>query len=92
MTNAVIADDLPAEDVQLVKDTLAKMLAGEFDRFDVFAGPVTDNQGNVVIPDGEKIVQADIDQFAPGAPGLECKYGMYWWNENVTAELPALSE
>ena len=29
--------DLPAEDVQKVKDTLAKMLAGEFGRFDVFA-------------------------------------------------------
>jgi basic membrane protein A len=82
--------DLPAEDVQLVKDTLAKMLAGEFNRFDVFAGPITDNQGNVVIPAGEKIVQNDIDQFAPGAPGLECTYGMYWWNENVASELPPL--
>ena len=30
--------DLPAADLQLVKDTLAKMLAGEFGRFDVFAG------------------------------------------------------
>ena len=39
--------DLPAEDVQLVKDTLAKMLAGEFDRFDVFAGPIKDNTGKV---------------------------------------------
>jgi len=84
--------DLPAEDVQLVKDTLAKMLAGEFNRFDVFTGPITDNQGNLVIPDGVKIVQNDIDQFAPGAEGLECEFGMYWWNENVTAELPALSE
>jgi basic membrane protein A len=82
--------DLPAEDIQLVKDTLAKALAGDFDRFDVFAGPITDNQGNIVVPDGARMQQADIDQFAPGAEGLECEYGMYWWNENVNAELPDL--
>ncbi|MBN1640659.1 MAG: BMP family ABC transporter substrate-binding protein [Anaerolineae bacterium] len=80
--------DLPAEDVQLVKDTLARMLAGEFDRFDVFAGPIEDNQGNVIVPAGEKMEQSDLDQFPPGAPGLECEYCMYWWAEGITAELP----
>ncbi len=84
--------DLPAEDVQLVKDTLAKMLAGEFTRFDVFAGPIKDNQGNIVVPAGEKMEQSDLDQFPPGAPGLECKYCMYWWAEGITAELPELSD
>jgi basic membrane protein A len=82
--------DLPVEDVQLVKDTLAKMLAGEFDRFDVFAGEILDNQGNVIVPAGEKMEQADMDQFPPGAPGLECDYCMYWWAEGITAELPEL--
>jgi basic membrane protein A len=80
--------DLPAEDVQLVKDTLAKMLAGEFTRFDVFSGEIKDNKGNVIVPAGEKMVQADLDQFPPGAPGLECEYCMYWWADGVTAELP----
>ena len=80
--------DLPAEDVQLVKDTLAEMLAGEFTRFDVFAGPIKDNQGNVIVPEGEMMEQADLDQFPPGAPGLECKYCMNWWAEGITAELP----
>lgn len=84
--------ELPAEDVQLVKDTLAKMLAGEFTRFDVFAGEIKDNKGEVIVPAGEKITQADIDQFPPGAPGLECQYCMYWWAEGITAELPSLSE
>ena len=79
---------LPAEDVQLVKDTLAKMLSGEFDRFDLFSGPIVDNQGNVVVPDGERFSQSDIDQFPPGAPGLECKYCMYWWADGIMAELP----
>ena len=82
--------DLPAEDVQLVKDTLAKMLNGEFTRFDVFAGPINDNQGNVIVPAGEKVRQSDLDQFPPGAPGLECKYCMYWWADGITAELPSL--
>jgi basic membrane protein A len=80
--------DLPPEDVQLVKDTLAQMLAGTFNRFDVFAGEIKDNKGNVVVPAGEKMVQADLDQFPPGASGLECKYCMQWWAEGITAELP----
>jgi basic membrane protein A and related proteins len=80
--------DLPAADVQMVKDTLAKMLAGTFNRFDVFAGEIKDNAGNVIVPAGEKMVQADLDQFPPGAPGLECKYCMHWWADGITAELP----
>jgi len=81
--------DLPAEDLQMVKDTLAKMLAGQFNRFDVFSGPIKDNKGNIVVPEGEKMTQNDLDQFPPGAPGLECKYCMYWWADGITAELPA---
>jgi basic membrane protein A and related proteins len=81
--------DLPAEDMQMVKDTLAKMLAGQFNRFDVFSGPIKDNKGNIVVPEGAKMEQADLDQFPPGAPGLECKYCMYWWADGVTAELPS---
>lgn len=80
--------DLPEEDLQLIRDTLAKMLAGEFTRFDVFTGPITDNQGNLVLAEGESLEQADLDGFAQfGSPCTTC---MYWWNENVTAELPSL--
>jgi basic membrane protein A len=75
-----------------VQDTLAKMLKGEFNRFDVFSGEIKDNKGNVIIPAGEKFQQADLDQFPPGAPGLECKYCMYWWADGITAELPQLSQ
>jgi len=80
--------DLPAEDLQLINDTLAAMLAGEFTRFDVFKGPITDNQGNVILEDGVSLEQADLDGFAQF--GSECETCMYWWNENITAELPAL--
>jgi basic membrane protein A and related proteins len=82
---------LPAEDVQKVKDTLAKMLAGEFTRFDVFAGPLKDNTGKELLATGEKLEQSDLDQFPPGAPGAECKTCMYWWNEGITVDLPKLS-
>jgi basic membrane protein A len=82
---------LPAEDLQKVKDTLARMLAGEFGRFDVFAGPLTDNTGKALLPAGSKLEQSDLDQFPPGAPGSECKTCMYWWNEGITSELPPLS-
>jgi len=83
-------DDLPEADVQLVKDTLAKMLAGEFTRFDVFAGPLNDNAGNQLLAEGESLVQADLDQFPPGAPGNECTTCMYWWAEGINAKLPEL--
>jgi basic membrane protein A len=82
--------DLPEEDMKLVRDTLAAALAGEFTRFDVFAGPIEDNKGNTVVPEGGKIEQIDIDCFAGGE--VPCKTGMYWWAEGVTAELPELSQ
>ena len=64
------------------------MLAGEFTRFDVFKGPITDNQGNEVLADGVSLEQVDLDGFAQfGSP---CQTCMYWWNENITAELPEL--
>jgi basic membrane protein A len=84
--------ELPPEVLDEVNAILDKMLAGEFTRFDVFAGEIKDNKGNVVVPAGEKMVQADLDQFPPGAPGLECKYCMYFWADGITAELPKLGE
>jgi basic membrane protein A and related proteins len=82
------AADLPPETIQMIKDTMSQMMAGQFTRFDVFAGEIKDNQGNVIVPAGEKMEQADLDQFPPGAEGLECKYCMKWWAEGITAELP----
>ncbi len=82
--------DLPPEVIEEVRMLLDQMLKGEFTRFDVFAGEIKDNKGVVIVPAGEKIEQADIDQFPPGAEGLECKYCMYWWADGITAELPSL--
>ncbi|MEW5959842.1 MAG: BMP family ABC transporter substrate-binding protein [Chloroflexota bacterium] len=80
--------DLPEADLKLVRDTLDKMLKGEFTRFDVFKGPIKDNQGNEVLADGVSLEQPDLDGFKQfGSP---CKTCMYWWNENISAELPEL--
>ena len=80
--------DLPAADVQLVRDTLAAALAGDFTRFDVFKGPINDNQGNLILADGVSLEQLDLDGFAEfGSPCTTC---MYWWADGITAELPDL--
>jgi len=86
MTSGV--KDLPPEVIQQVEDLLAKMLNGEFDRFDVFAGEIIDNKGNIIVPAGEMMQQTDLEQFPPGVPGQECEYCMYWWADGITAELP----
>ena len=84
--------DLPEADIQMVRDTLAKMLSGEWDRFDTFAGPITDNTGKEVLAEGAKLEQSDLDQFPPGAPGNECATCMYWWADGITVELPKLEQ
>jgi basic membrane protein A len=81
--------DLPAADVQMVKDTLAKMLAGTFNRFDVFAGPITDNTGMEILAAGAKLQQSDLDQFPPGAPGSECTICMHWLADGINGTIPA---
>jgi basic membrane protein A len=80
--------DLDPEVIAMVKDTLAKMNAGEFNRFDVFTGPIKDNQGNVVLPEGQSLEQVDLDAFPEY--GLPCTIPqcMKWWAEGITAELP----
>lgn len=78
--------DLPPEVIQEVRDLVAASLAGDFNRFDVFTGPINDNQGNLIVPAGEHLEQADLDQFPEY--GLGCTYCMKWWAEGITAELP----
>ena len=79
---------IPDEDLAMIKETYMKFLSGELDRFDVFSGPITDNQGNLVVPEGVSLKQEDLDGFKEF--GSECETCMYWWNENISAELPSL--
>jgi len=74
--------------IQEVRDLLAQMEAGTFTRFDVFKGPINDNKGNVVLPEGQSLEQVDLDAFPEF--GLPCSIDvcMKWWAEGITAELP----
>ncbi len=78
--------ELPPEVIQEVRDLMAQTLAGEFTRFDVFSGPINDNQGNLIVPEGKALEQVDLDAFPEY--GLGCEYCMKWWAEGITAELP----
>jgi basic membrane protein A len=78
--------DLDPAVIAEVKDLMAKSLKGEFTRFDVFSGPINDNQGNLVVPAGETLQQVDLDAFPEMEVG--CTYCMKWWAEGITAELP----
>lgn len=80
---------LPAQNIVLVRERLNEALSGEFDRFDVFTGPITDNQGNLVVPAGQSLSQADLVGFEQF--GSDCEICMYWLNENIFAELPELA-
>ena len=81
--------DLPAEDLKLIQDTVKAALAGQFTRFDVFKGPIKDNKGNEILAAGVSLEQADLDGFKEfGSP---CKTCMYWWADGITAELPKLN-
>jgi basic membrane protein A len=84
--------ELPEEVVQTVQEKVEQMLAGELNRYNIWCGPITDNTGELVVPEGECLEYADFDQFPPGSPGLECEYCMHWYADGITAELPEISE
>ena len=73
---------------------LDAMPAGEMTRFDVFTGPINDNKGELVIPEGVSLTQSDlegIDAEFGAALGREgCTVCMNWLAEGVSpdAELP----
>jgi len=83
---AEIAEDVIAGTYSPVRDLVADTLVGDFTGFDVFSGPIYDNQGNLIVPEGEALEQVDLDAFPEF--GLGCEYCMKWWAEGITAELP----
>ena len=52
------------EDLQMIRDELAMFLSGKMTHFDVFKGPITDNQGNLSLLKAKP---------APGRPELLCQ-------------------
>jgi basic membrane protein A len=70
------------------------MLAGEMTRFDVFTGPINDNKGEVIIPEGVSLTQSDlegIDENIAAQIGRDaCTICMSWLAEGIApdAEIP----
>ena len=80
---ATPAPGVPASVIPLVRAKLAEMKAGKFTRFDVFASPLKDNQGKVVLPEGKRMTQEDLEGLAG------CTVCMNWLAEGVIGQIPA---
>jgi basic membrane protein A len=57
---------VPESVIPEVEEVIAQMAAGEFTRFDIFSGPLNDNQGNEIIPEGISLTQSDLEGLAEG--------------------------
>jgi basic membrane protein A and related proteins len=88
---------VPAEVIPLVKAKLADMVAGKFTRKDVFKGPIKDNTGKVIIPDGVSLTDEDlegIDAATIKANNLQdrtaCTICMNWLVEGIQGTIPPM--
>jgi basic membrane protein A len=85
---------VPADVAPQVQELLAQMLAGEFTRFDVFSGPINNNKGELIVPEGVQLTQSDlegIDEKLGAQLGREgCTICMNWLAEGIVpdAEIP----
>lgn len=84
------AADLPPEVLDMVRTTLARMQDPNQQAWrEIFAGPITDNQGKPILAEGEFFTRTDTDQFPPGAEDDKCKFPcMYWYASGITSALP----
>jgi len=88
---------VPAEVVDQVKAKLAEMLSGDFDRFDVFAGPITDNTGKVIVPEGQSLKQEDLEGIDAGTikafnltDRTACTVCMNWLVDGIQGTIPPM--
>jgi basic membrane protein A len=84
------APGIPEEVIPQVQELLAQMQSGEVNRFTIFTGPINDNKGNVIIPEGVSLTQSDLEGLQ-GIEGREdCTICMNWLVEGVVpdAEIP----
>lgn len=66
---AEMSDLVPDDVKKAVEEVEAKILAGEFP---IFVGPIKDNKGNIVVPEGTTLDRAGIwsmDYLVEGASG-----------------------
>lgn len=88
------AAGVPEEVIAPVQELLAQMVSGEYTRFDLFTGPINDNKGELVVPEGVSLTQSDlegIDEELGAILGREgCTICMGWLAEGIVpdAEIP----
>lgn len=85
---------VPEDVVPMVQELLDQMLASELDRFDIFTGPINDNKGEVIVPDGVSLTQSDLEGIDEGLGAALSREGcmicMGWLAEGIVpdAEIP----
>lgn len=88
------APGVPEEVIPQVREVLDQMLAGEITRFDIFTGPINNNQGEEIVPAGVSLTQSDLeglDETIAEQTGREaCTICMSWLAEGFVpeAEIP----
>jgi basic membrane protein A len=91
---------VPEAVVPEIREVLEQMQAGEFTRFEIFSGPINDNQGNEIVPEGVSLTQSDLEGLSEGymsafgITGREpCEICMDYLVEGFdsTAEIPPLN-
>jgi basic membrane protein A len=88
---------VPADVIPAVKAKLADMVSGKFTRADLFKGPIKDNTGKVVVPDGQTLTDEDlqgIDAATIKSGNLTgrtpCTICMNWLVEGIQGTIPAM--
>jgi len=90
MEGEEIAPGVSEEVVGEVQELLGQMMAGEVTRFDIFTGPIMDNKGEVVVPEGESLTQSDLEGIDEGLGELlgrdACTICMGWLADGITED------
>ncbi|MFN8441988.1 MAG: BMP family ABC transporter substrate-binding protein [Caldilineaceae bacterium] len=77
------APGVPDSVVVEVQQVLNDMLEGTYDRFNIFKGPINNNKGEIVVPDGVSLTQSDLEGLV-GVPGRQaCTICMSWLVEGI---------
>jgi basic membrane protein A and related proteins len=88
---------VPAEVIPQVKAKLADMIAGKFTRKDIFKGPIKDNTGKIIVPDGVSLTDEDLQGIDAGTikafnmtDRTACTICMNWLTDGIQGTIPAM--
>ena len=90
MEDEVPQSSIPSATIPEIDDVVSMMNSGTFDRFSIFTGPLNDNQGNEVVPEGMVLTQSDLEGIDDelgallGRPG--CTICMSWLVEGFVED------